>query len=129
MEATGNGLETKLGVALRLLRSRQKLTQAAASRRDGAPNFASLSHWENGRKVPSLKLLYTYLQSLGLDLSDLQEALDRVAGVPPIGRREAIARLERRIEELERRVGLDGSQEVEETTSKRAPQRAFFDLP
>ena len=114
MEATANALESRLGVALRLLRSRQKLTQAAAARRDGAPNIGSLSHWENGRKVPTFKLLYSYLESLGLDLSDLQEALDRVNGVPSIGRRAEIEKLKQRIEELERHVGLNGGQEVEE---------------
>ncbi len=65
----------QIAEALRLLRSRQGLTQAAASRREGAPDFRTLSHWETRRKMPSLKLLHGYLGSRGLDFYDLQDAL------------------------------------------------------
>ena len=48
----------EIGEALRLLRTRHGLTQADASKREGAPGFRSLSDWENGRKTPNLKLLF-----------------------------------------------------------------------
>ncbi len=66
--------------ALRLIRRRKGLTQVAASKLDGAPDFRTLSHWETRRKSPSLRLLSGYLSSLGLDFSDLQQALDEVTG-------------------------------------------------
>ncbi len=71
-----------IGEALRLIRTRQGLTQQAASKLGGAADFRTLSHWETGRKVPSLRLLVPYLHSLGLDLVDLQAALDQVQGQP-----------------------------------------------
>lgn len=73
----------KIAEALRLLRTRMGLTQTAASKMTGAPDFRTLSHWETRRKVPSLKLLAGYLQSLDLDFHDLQEALDQVEGKVP----------------------------------------------
>ncbi len=63
-----------------MLRTRQGLTQVAASKRRGAPDFRTLSHWETARKWPSLRLLVPYLHSLGLDLIDLQAALDQLVG-------------------------------------------------
>jgi len=79
--------------ALRLIRTRQGLTQAAASRRQGAPDFRTLSHWETRRKVPSLPLLSGYLAALDLDFSDLQAALDQVRGrpLPTSGRLDQMA--------------------------------------
>lgn len=68
--------------ALRLLRTTQGLTQTAASKLDGAPDFRTLSQWETRNKVPSLRLLSGYLGALGLDLHDLQDALDAVYNVP-----------------------------------------------
>ncbi len=53
--------------ALRLLRTRMGLTQAAAAKRQGAPDCRTLSFWENRRRVPSLHLLRRYLTSLDLD--------------------------------------------------------------
>ncbi len=64
--------------ALRLIRTRERLSQTAASRLDGAPDFRTLSHWETCRKKPSLRLLARYLRALGLDFHDLQDALDQV---------------------------------------------------
>ncbi len=70
-----------IGEALRHLRQRLKLTQqAAASRFEGSPDFRTISHWETGRKAPSLPLLARYLDALGLDFHDLQNALDQVRG-------------------------------------------------
>ena len=72
--------EIPIAQALRLIRSHLGFTQSVATRNAGAPDFRTLSHWETGRKVPSLKLLYRYLLSLGLDFSDLQDALDLARG-------------------------------------------------
>ncbi len=103
--------------ALRELRERQKLTQTVAGRIDGAPDHRTLSHWETGRKAPSLRLLIGYLKALGLDLRDLQDAIDLVDGsavrrVDEIaGQVDRLARVcedlgERRIVVLERRLEL-----------------------
>ena len=73
----------RIAEALRLLRTREGLTQTAASKREGAPDFRTLSHWETRRKMPSLKLLSGYLRSLGLDFHDLQDALDQIEGKTP----------------------------------------------
>ncbi len=71
-----------LADALRLLRTEQGLTQTAAGKLDGAPDFRTLSHWETRRKLPGLRLLFGYLEALGLDFHDLQDALDSLAKVP-----------------------------------------------
>ena len=63
--------------ALRLIRTRKGLTQTAASKFPGAPDFRTLSHWETARKLPSLGLLFDYLKALGLNFTDLQNALDQ----------------------------------------------------
>ncbi len=92
--------------ALRLIRFREGMTQTAASRRDGAPDFRTLSHWETRRKLPSLRLLHRYLQALGLDFGDLQQALDLVSGRAAEvheGLACRLAGVERRLSELERR--------------------------
>ncbi len=73
----------RIADALRLLRTREGLTQTAASKREGAPDFRTLSHWETRRKMPSLKLLGAYLISLGYDFHDLQDALDQIEGKTP----------------------------------------------
>ena len=70
----------RIADALRLLRTRKGLTQTAASQREGAPDFRTLSHWETRRKLPSMKLLCRYLGSLGYDFHDLQDALDQIEG-------------------------------------------------
>ncbi len=74
--------------ALRLIRKHLGMTQTAAARHAGAPDFRTLSHWETGRKSPSLRLLYTYLRSFGLDFHDLQDAIDLVRSLPPKPRAE-----------------------------------------
>lgn len=73
----------RIAEALRLLRTREGLTQTAASKREGAPDFRTLSHWETRRKMPSLKLLDGYLRSMGFDFHDLQDALDQIEGKTP----------------------------------------------
>lgn len=73
----------RIADALRLLRTREGLTQTAASKRPGAPDFRTLSHWETRRKMPSLKLLNRYLISLDYDFHDLQDALDQIEGKTP----------------------------------------------
>ncbi len=90
--------------ALRLLRTRRGLTQAAASQLEGAPNVRTVCHWETGRKIPSLKFLIPYLGSLGLDLVDLQDALDEVRAPYPAGCRAGLDELEQRVAEMERRL-------------------------
>ena len=88
--------------ALRLLRTRAGLTQTAASTRAGAPDFRTLSHWETRRKLPSLKLLVSYLDALGLDLHDLQEALDQMTGVETSS--ERLEQLAVQVEEIKIRL-------------------------
>ncbi len=90
--------------ALRLLRTRTGLTQTAASKRDQAPDFRTLSHWETGRKLPSMKLLRGYLTSLDMDFHDLQDSLDQVEDVIPKRFRNALASVEKRLGELDRRL-------------------------
>ncbi len=74
--------------ALKLLRMRRGLTQTAASKVDGAPDFRTLSHWETRRKAPSLPLLASYLGSLDFDFADLQEALNQIQGEVPKDKKE-----------------------------------------
>ncbi len=90
----------RIAEALRLLRTRESLTQTAASKREGAPDFRTLSHWETRRKMPSLKLLASYLRSLGLDFHDLQDALDQIEGKVPKGLELADKLLNEGLEEL-----------------------------
>ncbi len=105
--------------ALRLLRTRRGLTQTAAGRLDGAPDFRTLSHWETRRKQPSLRLLTGYLDALGFDYHDLQDALDQVGALGTTagqidelgGQVDRLARavediVERRMVVLERRLEL-----------------------
>ncbi len=93
--------------ALRLLRDNQGLTQAAAVRRVGVPDVRTLSLWETGRKAPGVKLLYEYLRGLGLDLCDLQDALNELDVPSPTGCRVELERLGRRVEVLERQMGVE----------------------
>ena len=111
--------EMEIAEALRLLRTREGLTQTEASKREGAPNFRSLSEWENGRKIPSLKLLHGYLRCLGLDFCDLQDALNEVAEPVPSGCRAELERLKERLRDLELHVGLAG--ESPEQAEKACP--------
>ncbi len=96
----------QIGEALRHLRTSQDLTQIDAVRRAGVPDWRTLSHWEGDRKTPSLKLLFSYLQGLGLDFCDLQDALNVVAEPTPTGCRMELKRLRRRVEALERQLGV-----------------------
>ncbi len=100
--------------ALRLLRTREGLTQTAASKREGAPDFRTLSQWETRRKKPSLVLLRRYLTSMDLDFCDLQEALHQVEGTAPKRLQDALKRLEHRVGELERHFGFGEEPEEKE---------------
>ncbi len=90
----------RIAEALRLLRTREGLTQTAASKREGAPDFRTLSHWETRRKLPSMKLLAGYLSSLDLDFHDLQDALDQIEGKVPKRLEMAEKLLEEGLDEL-----------------------------
>ena len=94
----------KVGEALRLLRVRAGLTQRAASKLEGAPDYRTLSHWENGHKTPSFMLLETYLGLLGFDFGDLQQALDQVNGRSETRFDREIRKVNRRVAELEERI-------------------------
>ncbi len=96
----------QIGEALRHLRNNQGLSQIDAVRRAGVPDWRTLSHWEGDRKTPSLKLLFSYLQGLGLDFCDLQDALNVVAEPAPTGCRMELKRLRRRVEALEGQLGV-----------------------
>ncbi len=109
----------RLADALRLIRTRRRVTQTAASQIDGAPDFRTLSHWETRRKVPTMRLLNRYLEAMDLDFHDLQDALDQTGKVGATVRRigeidgqlDRLARVvediaERRMVVLERRLEL-----------------------
>ncbi len=124
----------QIGEALRLLRVRKGLTQTAASKREGAPDFRTLSHWESRRKLPSLKLLSRYLASLDLDFHDLQDALDQIGNAVPRRVKTALSGVEERLDEHERRLlrleldirrraGIEGGKTREESGRRRAPER------
>ncbi len=96
--------ELPIAEALRLIRKHLGSTQTVATRGAGAPDFRTLSHWETGRKMPSLRLLYRYLRSLGLNFRDLQDALDLVRGETPkqrTGQSKIIDEQERRLLQLD----------------------------
>ncbi len=95
---------TQMRIAEALRRIRQNLTQTAASKRQGTPDFRTISHWETRHKVSSLRLLHRYLKSLGLDFHDLQAALDQVEGAVPKRLKDGLERLERRVGALEERI-------------------------
>ncbi len=90
------GDDLPVGKALRLLRERENVSQTDLERL-GGPDHRTISHWETGRKMPSLRLLIQYLNAAGLDLHDLQDAFDEIAERPD--------RLTHRVTEIERRLG------------------------
>ncbi len=96
----------QIGEALSLLRAKLSLTQTAATRQAGVPDKRTLSHWEKDRKHPRLELLYGYLKGLGLDLCDLQDALNEVEAPSPAGCRAAVESLEQRVAVLEQQLGV-----------------------
>ncbi len=79
-EIAARGDWLPIAEALRLIRTRRGLTQTAFSKLPGAPDFRTLSHWETGRKVPSLRLLFQFLTAAGLDFRDLQDVFDQLEG-------------------------------------------------
>ncbi len=104
--------DVPIGEALRLLREREKVTQAELARR-GGPDHRTISHWETGRKCPSLRLLLQYLTALELDLHDLQAALDQVSERPD-KLTSRFTLIERRLSILEHSLRQRAT-EVEET--------------
>jgi transcriptional regulator with XRE-family HTH domain len=67
--------------ALRRVRQGTRLRQIDVSLRSGLSK-AMVSAYEGGKSLPSLLSLWAYLGALGRDLSDLQEALDELGGLP-----------------------------------------------
>ena len=84
-----------IAAALRLLRQSESLSKVEIARR-GGPDHRSISHWETGRKKPSLDKLYCYLNALNLTFHDLQSALDQINSQP--------AKLSDRLSEIENRL-------------------------
>ncbi len=105
---TRSGGELRIAEALRLLRTRKGLSQTATSRLPGAPDFRTLSHWETGRKHPSLRLLYRCLTALDYDFRDLQDAIEQLDGrlFEPLDHR--LGAIEERLSGLERETGEGG---------------------
>ncbi len=103
--------------ALRLLRGREGLTQVEAAKRAGVPDCRTLSHWETGRKVPGVKLLYKYLRGLDLDFCDLQDAVNELEGPTSTGCRMELEHLARRVALLERQLEVGSGGEVSERDS------------
>ncbi len=96
-------LRDRFADALRLIRTRKRISQTAASQIDGAPDFRTLSQWETRRKAPSMLLLTGYLEALGLDFHDLQDALDQVGEVgTTVGR---IDEFDAQVDRLARVIG------------------------
>ncbi len=85
--------------ALRLLRTRLGVTQTEVDQR-GGPDYRTISHWETGRKHPSLRLLAQHLAALECDFHDLQDALDQL-GKHPGGLQSRLVTIEQRLSALE----------------------------
>ncbi len=109
LAARGGAMHLFPREALRLLRTGAGLTQAAASKLEGAPDYRTLSHWENNRKLPSFKLLCSYLTILAVDFGDLQAALDHIEGSAPKRLKDEVKLLDRRVEELEQQLWRTGT--------------------
>lgn len=100
--------------ALRQIREATGLRQVDVSERSGLTK-AMVSAYEGGKLLPSLPSLSSYLDAIGCDLGDLQEAVDELRGFPSkktgdvdareraIGR--AVLRALRGLEELEEGSG------------------------
>ena len=67
--------------ALRRVRRATSLRQIDVSVRSGLSK-AMVSAYEGGKALPSLLSLWAYLDAIGRDLADLQEALDELGGLP-----------------------------------------------
>jgi transcriptional regulator with XRE-family HTH domain len=67
--------------ALRRVRQDTRLRQIDVSMRSGLSK-AMVSAYEGGKALPSLLSLWAYLDAIGRDLADLQEALDELGGLP-----------------------------------------------
>jgi transcriptional regulator with XRE-family HTH domain len=76
-----------LGKALRLLRKQQGLQQNQLAVRAGVTS-SKLSNYETGQRQPTLDSLGRLVDALGLELADLEAALDRVNRRPRRGGRD-----------------------------------------
>lgn len=91
-----------LGMALQAMRLKAGYSQRAlaakcrASEGGSQVTQAMLSQWERGAQVPALKGLDTVLETLGFDLIDLQEVLEKG------GARVVVPRAKRRRRQVER---------------------------
>src|SRR3954453_1393249 len=99
--------------ALRRIRQDTRLRQIDVSMRSGLSK-AMVSAYEGGKALPSLPSLWAYLDAIGRDLADLQEALDELGGLPKRRRADVEAR-ERSVGRavLKALRGLDDIQELE----------------
>lgn len=71
----------------------QRSAAAAIRKKTGVRvNHPSLSKWERGGEMPSLRSLFLFLEGLDLNFRDLQDELERATG-------EDVARFERRAAE------------------------------
>ncbi len=117
-----------IGSALRLLRMQQGLTQTAVGELPGSVRQRSLSHWETGRTIPSLKNVVTFLDALHLDFHDLQNALDATAQgpAPTTIRIDELASkldtLHERMVGIERRLSVVERRQVEQMATDLAEQ-------
>lgn len=68
-------------LALRRVRQETGLRQIDVSTKSGLSK-AMVSAYEGGKALPSLPSLLAYLDAIGRDLADLQEALNDLAGLP-----------------------------------------------
>jgi transcriptional regulator with XRE-family HTH domain len=67
--------------ALKLVRQSTGLRQIDVSERSGLSK-AMVSAYEGGKALPSVLSLCRYLNAIGRDFGDLQDALDEMGGIP-----------------------------------------------
>jgi transcriptional regulator with XRE-family HTH domain len=84
---------SQIARALRLVRQSTGLRQIDVSERSGLSK-AMVSAYEGGKMLPSVLSLCRYLNAIGRDFGDLQDALDEMGGIP--GRRVIEAEMRER---------------------------------
>ncbi len=73
----------RVAEALKALRDSIKMTRAEASAlADTAPSAEVLERWESGEETPDVMSLNAYLEVLGYDFHDLQNALEGIDASP-----------------------------------------------
>lgn len=77
--------------ALRRVRQDARLRQIDVSKRSGLSK-AMVSAYEGGKALPSLPSLWAYLDAIGRDLADLQDAIYELGGLPKRGSADVEAR-------------------------------------